>query len=176
MCYWLWQLKTMTSLLPKTCSFLEPSFYCKLIMIKINLLLRPRFIGPEGGLWISIFSIQLLSVMCGHSVFSSPPQWPMTSIYEGFSIPDFIHYIFFANLILQKEPVFPFFMLSAKQGNYWYLFITSLVWRVPWLGIEPVTSRTWIQHSTTRLSMRRCLLIWTALYRFIDQVQPLILL
>jgi len=32
--------------------------------------------------------------------------------------------------------------LSAKQGNYWYHFITSLVWRGPWLGIEPGTSRT----------------------------------
>ena len=34
------------------------------------------------------------------------------------SIPDFIHYIFV--LILEKEPVFPFWMFSAKQGNYWY--------------------------------------------------------
>ena len=38
-----------------------------------------------------------------------------------FSIPDFIHYIF-SILILQKEPVFPFLMLSAKQENYWYHF------------------------------------------------------
>ena len=41
------------------------------------------------------FSIQLLSVLRGHSVFASSPQWPMTSDFEGFSIPDFIHYIFF---------------------------------------------------------------------------------
>ena len=38
------------------------------------------------------------------------------------SIPDFIHYIFCPIFILQKEPVFPFLMLSAKQGNYWYHF------------------------------------------------------
>ena len=25
-------------------------------------------------------------------------------------------------IILQKEPVFPFWMFSAKQGNYWYHF------------------------------------------------------
>ena len=25
-------------------------------------------------------------------------------------------------LILEKEPVFPFSMLRAKQGNYWYHF------------------------------------------------------
>jgi len=24
-------------------------------------------------------------------------------------------------------------MLSAKQGNYWYHFISSLEWRGPWL-------------------------------------------
>ena len=31
-----------------------------------------------------------------------------TSDLEGFSIPDFIHYIFVPILILKKEPVFPF--------------------------------------------------------------------
>jgi len=55
------------------------------------------------------------------------PQRPMTSDFEGFSIPDFIHYICFPILILEKETVFPFLMFSAKQGNYWYHFITSLV-------------------------------------------------
>ena len=74
------------------------------------------------------FSVRLLSVLCGHSVFSSPPQRPMTSDFEGFSIPDFIHYIYFPILILEKEPVFPFLMFSAKQGNYnGTIFITSLV-------------------------------------------------
>jgi len=51
-------------------------------------------------------SVQLLSVLRGHSVFSSPPQRTMTSEFEGFSIPDFIHYIYFPILILYKEPVF----------------------------------------------------------------------
>ena len=37
----------------------------------------------------------------------SPPQRPMTSDFEGISIPDFIHYIYFPILILEKEPVFP---------------------------------------------------------------------
>ena len=37
------------------------------------------------------------------------------------------------------------------------IFITSLVWRGHWLGIEPGTSRTRSQHYTTRLSMRRSL-------------------
>ena len=46
----------------------------------------------------------------------------MTSDFEGFYIPDFIHYIYFPILILEKEPVFPFLMFIAKQGNYWYHF------------------------------------------------------
>ena len=46
----------------------------------------------------------------------------MTSDCKGFSIPDFIHYIYFPILILEKEPVFAFLMFSAKQGNYWYHF------------------------------------------------------
>ena len=52
------------------------------------------------------FSVRLLSVLLGHSVFSSRPQRPMISDFEGFSIPDFIHYIYFPILILEKEPVF----------------------------------------------------------------------
>jgi len=43
----------------------------------------------------------------------------MTSDFEGFSIPDVIHYI----LILEKEPVFPFLMFSAKHGNYLVPFL-----------------------------------------------------
>ena len=61
-----------------------------------------------------------MSVLRGHSVFSSPPQRSMTSDFEGFSIPDFI-------LILEKEPVFPFLMFSAKNGTYWYHFYDSLL-------------------------------------------------
>ena len=44
--------------------------------------------------------------------------------------------------ILEKEPVFPFLMLSAKQGNNWYHFYKVL--------------RTQSQHSTTRLLRRWC--------------------
>jgi len=46
------------------------------------------------------------------------------------SIPDIIHYIFCLIFILQKEPVFPFLMLSAKQGNYWYHFynVFGMTW------------------------------------------------
>ena len=72
-------------------------------------------------IYIKNFNVRLLSVLRGHSVFSSPPQRPMTPDFEGFIYQIlFIHC--FLILILEKEPVFPFSMLSAKQENYWYHF------------------------------------------------------
>ena len=67
--------------------------------------------------FLLFFSIRLLSVLRGHSVFSSLPQRPMTSDFE-----DFIHYIFILSKFFRKSQIFPFLMLSAKQGNYWYYF------------------------------------------------------
>ena len=61
----------------------------------------------------------------------------MTSDFEGFSIPYFIHYIFFSILILQKEPVFPFECWVLNKGTTGTIFITSLVWRGPWRGLNP---------------------------------------
>ena len=58
-----------------------------------------------------------MSVLRGHSGFSSLPQRPMTSDFEEFSIPDFIHYI----NSLERASIF-LLMMSAKQGNYWYHF------------------------------------------------------
>jgi len=49
----------------------------------------------------------------------------MTSDFKGFSILDFIHYIYFPILILEKEPLFPFLMFSAKQESYWNHFYTQ---------------------------------------------------
>ena len=73
-----------------------------------------------------ILAFDFLWVLRGHLVFSSPPQRPMTFDFEGFSIPDCIRYIYFPILILQKEPVFPFLMFSAKQGNYLVPFLKRL--------------------------------------------------
>ena len=52
-----------------------------------------------------------LSVLRGHSVFTSPPQRPMTSDFEVF-----FYLRFYLPILI------PFLMLSAKQGNYWYHF------------------------------------------------------
>ena len=72
------------------------------------------------------------------------------------SILDFIHYIFSTILILEKEPLFPFFNVEcAIRETTGTIFLTSLVWCGPWPRIEPGTCRTRRQHSTTRLSRRR---------------------
>ena len=39
---------------------------------------------------------------------------PIASTSKVVSIPDLLHYIYFPILILEKEPVFPFLMFSAK--------------------------------------------------------------
>ena len=71
-----------------------------------------RILHLAVKVFLFFFSVRLLSVLRGHSFFSSPPQQPMTSDFEGISIPDFIHYIYFPILILEKEPVFT--LLNVK--------------------------------------------------------------
>ena len=78
-----------------------------------------------GICWTTVFVGFFAFYFCRFCVvirFSSLPQRLMTSDFEGFSSPDFIHYIYFPILILEKEPVFPYLMFNAKQGNYWYHF------------------------------------------------------
>ena len=65
-----------------------------------------------------IFSVRLLSVLCGHSVFSFPPQRPKTSDFEAFSIPDFIHYIYFSYLnSWDRASLFPFECSVLNKGT-----------------------------------------------------------
>ena len=55
----------------------------------------------------------------------------------------------------ERASIFPFECSVLNKGTTGTIFITSLVWRSPWLGIEPGTSRTRSQHYTTWLSRRR---------------------
>ena len=58
---------------------------------------------------VVVFSGRILTVLSGHfRFFLSPPQRPMTSDFERFSIPDFILYIFFPILFFRKSQYFPF--------------------------------------------------------------------
>ena len=60
----------------------------------------------------------------------------------------------------ERASIFPFECSVLNKGTTGTIFITSLVWRGPWLGIEPGTSRTRSQHYTTRLSWRRFLFLY----------------
>ena len=71
--------------------------------------------------FLRFFNVRLWSALRGHSFFHPrhSSQWPPTSKdFYTRSCP--LHY--FLILILEKEPVFPFLMFSAKQVNYWYHF------------------------------------------------------
>ena len=68
-------------------------------------------------------------------------QWPQN--FKNFC-PRFDALHFCPILILEREPVFPFFTLSwvLNKGTTRNHFLTSLVWRGHWLGIEPRHPRT----------------------------------
>ena len=99
------------------------------------------------------FSVRLLSILRGHSVFSSLPQRPMTSYFEGFLYQILSITLFSYSWERASISLFQCWMLN--KGTTGTIFITCLVWRGPWLGIEPGTSHTRSKHSTTRLSRRR---------------------
>ena len=65
-----------------------------------------------------------------------------------------LHLFFYLNS-WEIASIFPFECSVLNKGTTGTIFITSLVWRGPLLGIEPGTSRTRSQHYTTRLSRRR---------------------
>ena len=82
--------------------------------------------------------------------FSSPPQRPMTSDFEGF-----LYQILSITLLSyrnswEKALISLFLMSSAKQGNYWYHFYN--VFGMTWSLTGDWTRD--LQHSTTRLSRR----------------------
>ena len=75
-----------------------------------------------------------MSVLRDHSVFFIPAttanDFRLRRIF--YTRSNTLHY--FLILILQKEPVILFSMLSAKQGNYWYHFYN--VFGMTW-GLNP---------------------------------------
>ena len=109
------------------------------------------------------FCVRLLSVLHGHSVFSSPPQRPMTSDFERFLYQILSITLFSYRYSWERASIIPFQCWVLNKGTTGTIFITYLVWRDPWLGIEPGTSGTRSQHSTTRLSRRRYFSMMTLL-------------
>ena len=126
-------------------------------------------VGKSQYIYIYMYTKLCTSVaiLRGHSIVYThhTSQWPTTS--NGFP-SQILSNRFCPILILEKEPVFPFQCWVLNKGTTGTIFITSLVWRGPWLGIEAGTSCTPSQHSTTRLSRRRCELYFK--YPQIDKV------
>ena len=94
------------------------------------------------GIFYVNLAFAFLSVLRGHSVFSSPPQRPMTSDFEGFLYQILSITLFSYLNSWERASIFPFQCWVLNKGTTGTSFITSLVWRGPWLGIEPGTSRT----------------------------------
>ena len=97
----------------------------------------------EETIWyffLSFFSVRHLSVLRGHSVFSSLPQRPMNSDYEGFLYQILSITFFNFHNSWERASIFPFFNVECQKRELLVPFLlTSLVWRGPWLGIEPGT-------------------------------------
>ena len=74
-------------------------------------------------------------------------KWPLT-------LKDF-HPTFYPILHLNYWERASIFIVMLSEGTAGIIFVMSLVWHVPWLGIEHGASCTRSQHSTTRLSRRR---------------------
>ena len=91
--------------------------------------------------WRIFFSVRLLSVLHDQSVFHSHHTTANDLRLQRISIPVFIHYIIFLSLFFRKSQYFPFQCWVPNKGTTGTIFITSLVWHGPWLGIEPGTSR-----------------------------------
>ena len=92
-------------------------------------------------------------------------KWPPTS-KDFFTRSYPLHY--FLILILAKEPVFPFSMLSAKQGNYWYHFYSVFGMMRSLSGDWTGTSPTRNQHYTYRGG--GSLFMISLLFRYIKQL------
>ena len=87
------------------------------------------------------FSVRLLLFLHGHSLFfSSLQHQPITFKFEEFlsqTLSIIVNYLNYSPiLILDKEPVFPFKCWVLNKGTTGTIFISSLVWRGPWLGME----------------------------------------
>ena len=81
----------------------------------------PHFLEPWQSIYSFFFSVRLLSVLLIIQFFHPRHngQWSQT-LKDYFTRSYPLHY--FLILFFEKEPVFPFSMFSAKQGNYWIHF------------------------------------------------------
>ena len=103
------------------------------------------------------FRIRLVSVMRGNSFFihaTTANDLRLRTIFYPRVYP--LHLFSYLNS-WERASIFECSVLNKGA-----IFITSLVWRGPWLGIELGTSRTWSQHCFLNLNnkvMFKCVLL-----------------
>ena len=90
---------------------------------------KTNYVGHVDIFFKFFFSVRLLSVLRGHSVFTSPPQRPMTSDFEGCSY-QILSITFLSDLKSWKRASISLFNVECQ-------------------------TREQYQHNTTRLSRRR---------------------
>ena len=102
------------------------------------------------------FSVWHLSVLRGHSFFLIPATTTKDLRLRRIFYPRFypLHLFSYFNS-WERASIFSFECSVLNKGTTGTIFITSLVWCGPWLGIEPGISRNRSQHYNTRLSRRR---------------------
>ena len=126
------------------CTFLQILNEKKTVWKKVDFLWRKiymmLYLNKTMYMYVLLFSVRLVSVLCGHSVFSSPPQRPMTS--------DFL----FSYLKSWERASISLFNVESLTRELLVPFYNVFGMTRPL--IEPGTSRTRCQHSTTRLSRR----------------------
>ena len=106
--------------------------------------------------FLFFFNVRLLSVLRGHSFFFIPVTTANDLRLRRIFYPRCYQLHLFSYLNSWKRAsIFPFECSVLNKGTTGTICITSLVWRGPWLGIEPGTSRTRSEHYTTRLSGRQ---------------------
>ena len=165
-----WGYNVCHSVLPLL-TFSYTLFLCMYQLYKVLFLMRLELFLPTAtiyyetlykmywdswhGFWGCFLAFDFLSVRRGHSFFHPrhSGQWPPTSkdFYPRFYPLHFLSYLYSS-----KRTGISLFNVECQTGTTGTIFITSLVWRGPWLGIEPGTSHTRCQHYTTRLSTRWC--------------------
>ena len=141
-----------------TCPKILVKMYVKVgcyIMALMTLLNTEIYLSEMVSLFVVVFLLLFLAFdFCRFCVVirlfhpRHNGQWPPTS-------KDFLSQILSITFIfLERASIFPFPLSVLNKGTTGTIFMTSLVWRGPWLGIEPGTFRTRSQHFTTRLSRR----------------------
>ena len=125
-----WGYNVCQSVLPLL-TFSYTLFLCMYQLYKVLFLMRLELFLPTStiyyetlykmywdswhGFWGVFFSVRLFVGSAWPFGFFIPATAANDLRLRRISIPDFIHYIFCPIFILQKEPVFPFLMLSAKR-------------------------------------------------------------